>query len=194
MIENEEQGVDHFNQRSLSGNRSGWGSVGVWAELKRSMLWKAFPFGSMLDIGCGDMVYLSFFEPFVSNEFCYLGTDGSLDVIRRAKEKCPGHNFRKLMISEMIETNLNHDYEVIVCYDVLFHIVEDSLYDGLMKWLLSSSARALALTYLRVEEEGPRKGHFVIRDFGRISLDGWRLAAEGNINRKERQKVGLLIR
>jgi len=195
MIENEKQGVEYFNQRSLKGSMSGWGSVGAWAKLKRDMLWKVWPFESMLDIGCGDMIYLSSFGPFVSNEFCYLGVDGSADIIRRARKRRPDHNFRKLMISDLIKTDLNQNYEVIVCYDVLFHIVEDGLYTKLMDWLFNSSAKALALTYLKVAEEGPRKGHFILRDFGKVSIpDTWELEMEGDIGRKKRQKVAVFVR
>lgn len=195
MIESEIQGVEYFNQRSISGARSGWGSVGHWAALKKKILKEVWPFDSMLDIGCGDMVYLSTFKPFVSNKFRYLGVDGSADVIRKARKKCPGRDFRRLMVSELVKTTLNREYSVVTCYDVLFHIVEDSLCNDLLLWLFDSSAKALALTFLRVNKEGPRKGHFIIRDFSKVSIPScWRLEIEEKNNRRKRQRVALFIR
>lgn len=195
MIENEKQSVEYFNKRSLDGLRGGWGSVGAWAELKVAMLQKVWPFKSMLDIGCGDMVYLSSFEPFTSNKFHYLGIDGSEDIIRKAEEKYSGHNFREAMISELVKINLNQKCEVIACYDVLFHIVEDNLCDDLIRWMFDSSARVIVMSFLRVDEEGPREGHFIIRDFGKVSIpNGWKLELEKGIGRKKRQKVAMFIR
>lgn len=198
MIENEEQEIEYFNERSLKGHMSGWGSVGQWAELKRDMLEFIWPFRSMLDVGCGDMICMSSFKPFVNREFSYLGVDGSPDVIAKAKKKCPLHLFYQIAISELIKSDLNRSCDVIVCYDVLFHIVEDWLYKDLLRWLLRSSADHLLLTFLRVNEEDHQasdKGHFIIRDFGKIKLpDRWSIKVEKRSNKKARQRIALLSR
>jgi len=196
VIENEEQEIDYFNNRSLKGHMSGWGSVGQWGELKRYMLGYIWPFRSMLDIGCGDMVYMSSFEPFVNRKFSYLGIDGSTDVITRARKKCSLHLFHQMTISELIKSDLNKSCDVIVCYDVLFHIVEDWLYRDLLRWLFRSSADHLLLTFLRVNEEDHQasdKGHFIIRDFGKVKIPSrWSIRVEKKNDRKARQRIALL--
>ena len=198
MIENEAQEIEYFNNRSLKGHKSGWGSVGQWGELKRGMLDFIWPFQSMLDIGCGDMIYLSSFKPFVDNNFYYLGVDGSSDVITKARRKYPSRGFFQSTISDMIKTDMNKSHEVIVCYDVLFHIIEDALYKNLLRWLFTSSAKHILLTYLRVDEKDHQasdKGHFIIRDFGKIPIPRrWTIRLEKRSDKKARQRIALLSR
>ena len=198
MIENEAQEIDYFNSRSLKGHKSGWGSVGQWGELKRSMLDFIWPFESMLDIGCGDMICLSSFKPFVNNRFSYFGIDGSSSIIAKAREKYPLHLFYQATISELIKGDLNKKYDVIVCCDLLFHIIEEDLYEQFLSWLFGSSARHLLLTYLRVDEEEGQtsdEGHFVVRDFGKIEIpDEWSMKIEKRSNKKARQRIALLSR
>lgn len=198
MIENEAQEIEYFNDRSLKGHMSGWGSVGQWGELKRSMLNFIWPFESMLDIGCGDMIYMSSFKPFVNRKFSYLGVDGSQDVITKARKKCPSHLFHRSTISELVGSDLNRSCDVIVCYDVLFHIIEDGLYKSLLRWLFRSTANHLLLTFLRVSEEDHQasdKGHFIIRDFGRVKIPSkWSIKIERKSDKRARQRIALLSR
>lgn len=198
IIENEQQEVKYFHNRSLSGGKSGWGSVGQWGQFKRDLLESIYPFNSMLDIGCGDMVYLSSFMRFVKKEFDYFGIDGAEDVINKAKDKFPDHYFLQMMISDLIKTDLNKKHDVIVCYDVLFHIVEENLLDGLLNWIFNSSAKAIALSFLRVQEDAGQtsdEGHFIIRDFGKFKIpENWILKTENISEKKERQRIALFIK
>jgi hypothetical protein len=72
IIENEQQGVEYFQKRFVDSGMNGWGSVGQWGEAKRTALQKAYDdlaFESLLDIGCGDLIYVSALQPFKNNEF-----------------------------------------------------------------------------------------------------------------------------
>ena len=113
----------YWDRRYLSGGNSGSGSVGK----QRDWCWSQIGDISnkeVLDIGCGD---LSFWE----GRDClkYTGVDLSEIIINKNKEKRPNWNFIHADASK--SQNLNG--QVVFCLNLLYHILDDSVYQDILK-------------------------------------------------------------
>jgi len=90
-----------------------------------------------LDIGCGDLIFWKNNPLFVFNRYrtCknYTGLDFSDEIIGRNKNKFPAKTF----ILSNAETHHNIAAKVVLCLDVLFHIVDDKTYEATLDNLIS---------------------------------------------------------
>jgi len=202
-IVTEQEMVNYFDERFQETRSTGSWSGGHWGAMKREIIEKArkkVDFNSMLDIGCGDVQYIAEYDLFAISEFKYFGLDGAPYMIRMAKKKYSNQNrkFDCKKISELIQTDMNQKFDIIVCMDTLFHIVDDKLYVDFLNWLFNSSAKAIAISFLRVaEEEGQtcEAGHFVVRDFSKIIVPArWVNVKEMKSPKKERRRIALFTR
>ena len=95
----------------------------------------------------------------------------------RSRFHAPNIVFDQMRLSELVRTDLNRRFDVLVCHDVLFHLVDEADYHSLLDWLFGGTVRAVALSFLRHVREGrsDEAGHYVTRDFGLYNVPpGWR--------------------
>ncbi|HEV2137359.1 MAG TPA: hypothetical protein VGR53_00790 [Nitrososphaerales archaeon] len=108
---------EYWEKRYRQGGKSGKGSIGQARDWKWSVIDKhVSPVEDVVDIGCGD---LSFWEGRTCER--YFGIDISPHIIKRNTEKRPGWAF----VSWPAEKHLPLKGRVVLCLDVLFHILDD---------------------------------------------------------------------
>lgn len=111
----------YWEERYFSSGTSGEGSVGVERAWKWRIMDTYIPFlNNVLDLGCGD---LSFWEGKDCED--YTGIDISNTIIEKNKINRPKWNFICANAENRI-TGLKKD--IVLCFDVLFHILDDKNY------------------------------------------------------------------
>ncbi len=122
---------DYWDNRYKSGLTSGAGSSGEQRNWKWSIIGQYVDVKtkSVLDVGCGD---LHFWEK--RSCLSYLGIDFSPDVITKDRRLYPDLSFICANASETLEVHR----QVVLCMDVLFHVMKDqdfrSILRNLSKW------------------------------------------------------------
>jgi hypothetical protein len=113
----------YWETRYRDGGCSGGGSIGAIRDWKWSMIRKYASVNDVIDVGCGD---LSFWE----GKSCekYSGIDISPYIIESNREKRPSWRF----ICASGSDPLKLEGDVVLCLDVLFHIMDETIYINLL--------------------------------------------------------------
>jgi SAM-dependent methyltransferase len=125
----------YWIERYSKGGTSGAGSTGRLNIFKSGLLnaiIQKYGIESLLDLGCGQGAILESIE--VSR---YLGFDPSSSVIDLLREKYisdPSKEFTS-------DFNAIKRKELVISFDVIYHLIEDSVYEDYMKSLFLSSTR-----------------------------------------------------
>lgn len=123
MITSEER---YWERRYSSGGTSGARSVGDGKKWKWSIVDKYVPsLNNVLDVGCGD---LYFWEGRDCGD--YTGLDVSKTIIEKNIKKHPGWVFTHRRAESRIE---GLKKEVVVCFNVLFHIMSTETYTEILR-------------------------------------------------------------
>ncbi|MDA4127050.1 MAG: hypothetical protein OK452_07585 [Thaumarchaeota archaeon] len=123
---------EYWEKRYRDGGKSGQGSVGLARDWKWSVIQKhVSQVEDVVDVGCGD---LSFWEGRTCER--YIGIDISPHIIRRNSEKRPDWAF----VARPAEKRLPLRGRVVLCLDVLFHILDDETAMGIMENLCEYSS------------------------------------------------------
>lgn len=143
---------EYWNNRYKSGGNSGYGSYD--AQLERKLTWlSGLQISSISDIGCGDFnlgSHLLSMYPGVD----YVGSDISEFIIDRNQKRYPRLTFTTGEVPEA---------DLVLCIDVLFHVLNDDDLKNLLDLLHKKWTRYLAVTaYERNEDLG---NHVRIREF-----------------------------
>ncbi|AWI61238.1 class I SAM-dependent methyltransferase [Sinorhizobium fredii] len=157
------QGFDsaaYWEHRYLKGQDSGDGSYGRLAQFKATFL-NQFVLtnrvGSVIELGCGDGAQLA-----LSAYPQYIG----VDVSSVALEMCRA-SFREDYTKCFISYTLLHEMppqDLALSLDVIFHLVEDGVFERYMRDLFSSSAR-YAIIYSSDRDEAAPEPHVRHRNF-----------------------------
>jgi len=145
---------DYWNSRYIKGN-SGYGSYGEQLEKKLHWL-SGLDIKSISEIGCGDFNFgknLLKQHPKAS----YVGYDISEVIIERNKILYPQHKFTNKFDLSLFNADL------VLCVDVLFHVLDDNEYDILLLNLFHNYNKYLAIT--AYENEQRASPHLKIRKF-----------------------------
>jgi len=145
---------EYWNGRYKNGNNSGYGSYGE--QLIKKIDWlSSLDINSISEIGCGDM---NFAQALLRRypKASYNGQDISEFIIEENRKKFPGLNFVNKVDNLPVA-------DLLLCVDVLFHIIQDSDVEAVLKQIEAKWSNYLAITaYERDEEMG---GHVRIRKF-----------------------------
>lgn len=161
---------DYWRQRYRRGGDSGAGSGGESARFKASVL-NAFVrelgVDSVIEFGCGDGRQLELSE--------YPNYSG-LDISQEAVNRC-----RKLFFHDATKSfSLVEDYDgakadLSISLDVLFHLVEDEVYDSYLRMLFGASSRYVIIYSSDEVSQPPSLSHVrhrhVSRDVARRFQD-----------------------
>ncbi len=134
--------MPHFNsekyweERYTKKGNSGSGSYGKLALFKSSILnnfVKKYQIHSTVEFGCGDGNQLAMLE-----SCCYTGYDISHKAIKICKELFQNDNTKNF---HHVSEYGGEKYDLSLSLDVIFHLIEDSVYKDYIDTLFSSSNR-----------------------------------------------------
>lgn len=166
----------YWDERYRRGASSGSGSYGRLAEFKAEIV-----NGILADLGavtvaewgCGDGAQLQLLET-----ASYIGIDASPTVVESCKRKY-AHDLSRGFLTLEEARVIQPQADVSLSLDVVFHIVENDLYERYMRDLFQSARRAVII-YSSNEEDGEWDGsHVRHRCFTRwidSEMPTWRLA------------------
>ena len=125
---------DYWKKRYQSGGTSGPGSYGRLAEFKAEVLndfVRDRQIKSIIEFGCGDGNQLELAE-YPS----YIGFDVSQDAISQCKKLFPEDTTKSF---KLIDEYGGETASLTLSLDVIYHLLEDSIFNEYMKLLFSSS-------------------------------------------------------
>jgi SAM-dependent methyltransferase len=123
---------------------------------------------SVLELGCGDGNQLT-----LANYPRYLGVDVSPNALERCRERFPGDDSKQfqLLDSEICPAELG------LSLDVIFHLVEDTVFEAHLSRLFESATRFVIIYSSNTDEQATLQGshvrHWKFTTWIDQELSGW---------------------
>lgn len=120
----------YWEQRYKEGGNSGSGSYNRLAEFKAQILNNFININnieSLIEFGCGDGNNLSLYS--IKD---YLGIDVSNKAIEICKEKFISDKTKTFLHTSEL-SSLDSSYQLAISFDVIYHLIEDDVFDSYMK-------------------------------------------------------------
>jgi len=144
----------YWNSRYSSGGNSGYGSYGD--QLAKKLDWICpLDFDSITEMGCGDFNFGA--HILLRHDATYTGMDIS-DVVVKTNNECFPHKF----ISSVEEIP---PADLLMCVDVLFHILDDKDYEEMLNRLEQAWTKYLVITAYERDQKDGLSPHVRIRRF-----------------------------
>ncbi len=147
------KGSSHYwNKRYLLGGTSGAGSYNRLAHFKAQVLndfVEKHSIREVIELGCGDGNQLS-----LSCYPKYIGYDISEEAIKICKKKFASNNEYSFFCSKGLK-HLPYTSELVLSLDVIYHLIEDEVYNEYMKMLFSAATKWVIIyssNYDKVED------------------------------------------
>jgi hypothetical protein len=164
----------YWEKRYLAGGNSGVGSYGFFAEFKADILNKFVAehhVQTVIELGCGDGNQLR-----LAKYPMYVGFDISSTVILRCKELYESDDKKSFrLISEYNDDKA----DLALSLDVIYHLVEDSIFESYMPMLFGASQRYVIIYSSDFEDNRGYEGTYIRhRKFTRWiqeNLQNWKL-------------------
>lgn len=150
----------YWNRRYATGGNSGAGSYGPAVEKKVAWLGALEGVSSIVEVGCGDFHFGALLcQRFT--EASYIGLDQSDLIVRR-------NNLWHRIENIEFRTPLHHaeplpEADLVLCVDVLFHILDDQEYRNMLVNLQQAWTKYLVVS--AYEYDGLKSPHVNIRKF-----------------------------
>lgn len=126
----------YWEERYRTGGNSGAGSYGEYAKFKGDVvnpLLRKYNIKSIVDLGCGDGNQLKYFN---LEGIDYIGVDISQTALNKARQQHPKKTF---VLYENFPADTPRD--LTLSLDVIYHLIEDSLYEAYMKTLFNLASK-----------------------------------------------------
>jgi SAM-dependent methyltransferase len=140
IIDESFKSAEYWDKRYLSGSNSGCGSYNHLAEFKANII-NSFVnenrISSVLEFGCGDGNQLS-----LSNYPKYIGFDVSSTAINLCMRKFKSD---KCKIFKLMSEYSGEKAELVLSLDVIYHLIEDRVYEEYMDRVFSSSSKYIII-------------------------------------------------
>lgn len=168
---------EYWEQRYAGGGTSGAGSYGKLAEFKAEIInsfVKNNQINSIIEFGCGDGNQLSFFD-FPS----YIGLDVSRNAIKLCREHFKNDITKSFFLydPECFENkNSRFKADLALSMDVIYHLVEDNVFELYMKHLFRASDKFVIIYSSDIDTD--HRYHEKHRQFSKwveINLPEWKL-------------------
>lgn len=167
---------NYWEERYVSGGNSGIGSYGRLAEYKAEIINQFVEennISSVIEWGCGDGNQL-----LLANYPNYLGLDVSKEAVRICSEKFKNDITKRFhCITE--DSTFDDEAELALSLDVIYHLIEDNVYDNYMRRLFASSRKYVCIYSCNDEEKLVPAIHVKHRKFtdwiDKNVCDKWRL-------------------
>jgi SAM-dependent methyltransferase len=164
----------YWKKRYAQGGTSGAGSYGRLAEFKAEVLngfVRENDIRSVIEFGCGDGNQLT-----LAAYPRYLGFDVTAEAVAICRSRFGGDSTKEF---RTVPEYRGERAELALSLDVIFHLVEDDVFDEYMKRLFASAER-FVVVYSSDRDEQPPEPHVRHRCFTRwiaTNAPGWRLRA-----------------
>ena len=138
----------YWERRYRLGGNSGAGSYDRLAEFKANVLNKFVEehnIASVIEYGSGDGAQLQ-----RAKYPCYTGVDVSATAVKRCRRLFAGDPSKKFFISDELTPRITAD--LTLSLDVIYHLVEDSVFDTYMRQLFDSATRFVIVYSSNVDE------------------------------------------
>lgn len=145
----------YWNERYASGGNSGSGSYNRLAIFKAEVIndfIKEHNIQSCIEWGCGDGNQLSMID-----YHQYLGMDVSKYIIDANKKKF-SHDLTKQFLTIDEKEKINRKYDMALSLDVIYHLVEDEVYETYMENLFTYSNKYVCI--YASNENTPQCGYY----------------------------------
>ena len=132
--------ASYWDTRYIRGGNSGAGSGGELAAFKASVLNRlvaAHRIGSVLELGCGDGRQLE-----LACYPMYVGVDVSPAAVALCRERFAADPAKRFGLAGACEPD---EVDLTLSLDVVFHLVEDEVFDAHMRTLFSRARRLVAI-------------------------------------------------
>lgn len=126
--------AEYWESRYKSNRNSGVGSYGKLAEFKAEVINKFIAdknINSVIEFGCGDGNQLKLFDIPL-----YIGYDVSDTILKKVRERFKRDNTK--IFKNIIDFN-NERSDLTLSLDVIFHLIEDSIFSDYMFRLFNSA-------------------------------------------------------
>lgn len=164
---------NYWEQRYASGGNSGVGSYDKFARFKADFL-NAFvernKVTSVIEFGCGDGNQLS-----LANYQAYLGLDVSETAIATCSRRFAGDGNK---VFSLIQSYQGEKAELALSLDVIYHLVEDEVFEGYMRKLFAAGTRYVIIYSSDTDINDGKVKHVKHRQFTRwveAMLPNWNL-------------------
>lgn len=151
---------DYWIKRYEKGGNSGAGSYNNLAEFKSDIINKFVSktnIETVIELGCGDGNQLEYFQ-FKS----YTGFDISNAVIKKCREKFENDTSKNFMHMDAIT---NQKAEMVMSLDVIYHLIEDEVYNSYMCNLFDLSNRYVIIYAINSNDSDNYEAHVKPRKF-----------------------------
>jgi SAM-dependent methyltransferase len=139
---------EYWEQRYRMGGNSGAGSYNRLAEFKANFLNRfveEHKIASVIEYGCGDGAQLK-----LAKYPRYTGVDVSVTAVERCRALFDGDPSKKFLHSDAQTSKITAD--LALSLDVIYHLVEDSVFDTYMRRLFDSAARFVIIYSSNVDQ------------------------------------------
>jgi len=162
----------YWEERYGRGGNSGSGSYGRLAAFKAEIINEFIASNGItqvIEFGVGDGNQLSLLR------VCrYTGFDISETAVDRLRNLHAGDSSKTFM---RVDDYDNHQAELVLSLDVLYHLVEDGIFTSYMRRLFQASTRYVVIYSSNFEESGdPHVKHRRFTDWIDKNMPDWRLA------------------
>lgn len=163
----------YWEQRYASGGNSGRGSYGEFAAFKADFLNRfvaEHDIRSIIEFGCGDGNQLG-----LANYPQYIGIDISATAIRLCSERFRGDTSKSFFVAE---PDLAFKADLALSLDVIYHLVEDQVFEQYMTNLFAAATRYVIIYSSDQKRNAQRDLHVRHRPVSEYVVrnsPGWRL-------------------
>lgn len=154
----------YWNDRYREGGNSGTGSAGRLAVFKAETLnnfMRRHGVNTVIEFGCGDGVQLALAE-YPS----YVGIDASPKAVEICREKFKPDSSKRFFNASDVSMSTLDKAELSLSLDVIFHLVEDDVFNAYMKALFEWALRYVII-YSSNEDKSWTDPHVKHRAFTR---------------------------
>lgn len=144
--------IDYWENRYASGGNSGAGSYNDLAIYKASILNDFVEKNGIVDVmefGCGDGNQLK-----LANYPKYIGFDVSRTAVDICRKKFKDDESKKFFLMDFYTTQTS---QLTLSLDVIFHLVEDNIFQSYMEKLFSASRQYVVIYSSNVEKYDPNQ-------------------------------------
>lgn len=139
---------EYWDNRYKNGGNSGQGSYNALAKFKASVINDFIEknnIQSLLDYGVGDGNQLALID---TSKQLYYGIDISPTIIEKCKNMYKNDSTKQFFLSSILDTSIKT--ELVLSSDVLYHLIEDSVYYNYLNELFNRSNKYVII-YARDE-------------------------------------------
>ena len=168
----------YWEQRYSAGGDSGPGSTGGLAPVKASIINRLIAserIESVIEFGCGDGSQLD-----LATYPSYVGLDVSVSAIERCKERFASDTSKSFFLYEphaFVDRHRLFHAELALSLEVIFHLVEDELFELHMRHLFSAGDRYVVVCSSNVDIDvgTPQRRHRAFTPWAEREEPAWRL-------------------